>query len=81
MEEIDIIFARGFVEADGVEREGGRADGGKMRWRGDRYVRAAREMKYLSDEEIEAEQRRYGLVDESGEVRGCGSIIEGSKEV
>ncbi|CAL8582212.1 hypothetical protein XPA_007882 [Xanthoria parietina] len=103
LEEIDVIFARGFAdggrggggdgdrgnvvvavgddgdgEGDGGSRVGAK---GTMRWRrGDRYVRAAREMPYLSDEAIEREQRRYGLVDDASgrvEVRGGGggSII------
>ena len=98
LEEIDVIFARGFAdggrggggdgdrgnvvvavgddgdgEGDGGSRVGAK---GTMRWRrGDRYVRAAREMPYLSDEAIEREQRRYGLVDDASggvEVRGGG---------
>lgn len=80
LEEIDIIFARGFGdvgEGDGGGRVGGK---GTMRWRrGDRYVRAAREMPYLSDEAIEREQRRYGLVDDASGMEvgggGGGSVI------
>lgn len=44
LEEIDIIFAKGYVE--------------KMS-----YVRAAEEMPFLSDEEVEREALRYGLID------------------
>ncbi|KAI4108598.1 MAG: hypothetical protein LQ339_002114 [Xanthoria mediterranea] len=86
LEEIDIIFARGFGDVGSVvagDGDGGDrvADGGKgtMRWRrGDRYVRAAREMPYLSDEAIEREQRRYGLVDDARGVEEVGesSVIK-----
>ncbi|GIK00019.1 hypothetical protein Aspvir_004032 [Aspergillus viridinutans] len=44
LEEIDLIFAKGFVE--------------KMN-----YVRAARELPRLSDEEIEAKAAEYGILD------------------
>ncbi|KAL8779124.1 MAG: hypothetical protein Q9213_007085 [Squamulea squamosa] len=63
LEEIDVIFAKGWAEGNAIRS-------GKGGWRkGDRYVRAAREMRFLSDEEIEGEQRRYGLVDD-GEGEG-----------
>lgn len=44
LEEIDIIFAKGYVE--------------KMS-----YVKAAHEMPFLSDEEVEREALRYGLIE------------------
>ncbi|GFG01552.1 sugar transporter STL1 [Aspergillus lentulus] len=46
LEEIDLIFAKGFVE--------------KMN-----YVRAARELPRLSDEEIEAKAAEYGILDDN----------------
>lgn len=45
LEEIDIIFAKGYCENIG-------------------YVRAARELEFLSDEGIDAKAREYGLVEE-----------------
>ncbi len=61
LEEIDLIFAKGWM--DGKKEEGEREEKGKsLWWRGDAYVRAAREMPFLSDEEVEAEARRRGLV-------------------
>ena len=45
LEEIDIIFAKGYCENIG-------------------YVRAARELEFLSDEQIDAKAREYGLVEE-----------------
>lgn len=45
LEEIDIIFAKGYVENIG-------------------YVRAARELEFLTDEEIDRKAREYGLVEE-----------------
>ncbi|MDI1491608.1 MAG: hypothetical protein OHK93_002817 [Ramalina farinacea] len=45
LEEIDIIFAKGYCEKIG-------------------YVRAARELPFLSDEEIDRKAGEYGLVDE-----------------
>ena len=45
LEEIDIIFAKGYCENLG-------------------YVRAARELPFLSDEEIDRKAVEYGLVDE-----------------
>ena len=51
LEEVDIIFAKGYKE-------------------GISYVRAAKELPFLADEEIDAKAREYGLVTEeaSGEV-------------
>ena len=45
LEEIDIIFAKGYRENIG-------------------YVKAARELPFLTDEQIDAKAREYGLVDE-----------------
>ena len=71
LEEIDIIFAKGYVE--------------KMS-----YVRAAKELPLLSDQEIEREALRYGLIEvgESGSKAGLegfkrrelGMVREGSDE-
>jgi hypothetical protein len=46
LEEIDLIFAKGYVE--------------KMS-----YVRAAKELPRLSDEEIEAKAAEYGILDDN----------------
>ena len=54
LEEIDIIFAKGYVENIS-------------------YVQAAKELPFLSDEEVEKEALRYGLIDEiRGEVAAAG---------
>ena len=45
LEEVDLIFAKGFVENMG-------------------YVRAARELEFLTDEGVDAKAREYGLVEE-----------------
>ena len=45
LEEIDIIFAKGYVEKIS-------------------YVKAAKELEYLTDEGIDAKAREYGLVEE-----------------
>ncbi|KAL8771484.1 MAG: hypothetical protein Q9209_003154 [Squamulea sp. 1 TL-2023] len=90
LEEIDIIFARGWMEGKrvmgdmvspgGVGGVGGMGHG-KRGWRkGDRYVRAAREMRFLSDEEVEVEQRRYGLVVDGGGVREVERAVDVGKE-
>ncbi|KAL8805676.1 MAG: hypothetical protein Q9182_001820 [Xanthomendoza sp. 2 TL-2023] len=83
LEEIDIIFAKGFADRpggnsrlgidDGVEdgEIGGDLGHRKGVWRGDRYVRAAMELRFLSDEEVEVEQRRYGLVATGNEIVGA----------
>ena len=62
LEEIDLIFAKGYLE--------------KMS-----YVRAARELPYLSDEEIERMAVEYGFVDGSrdGERVGSRSLGVGEK--
>ncbi|EGU85041.1 hypothetical protein FOQG_02098 [Fusarium oxysporum f. sp. raphani 54005] len=57
LEEIDIIFAKGFVE--------------KMS-----YVQAAKELPFLSHEEVEREAIRLGLVDESSR----GGVLEKPNE-
>ena len=70
LEEIDIIFAKGYMEGQGItsdEKVGGMAtgrEGGKWgAWiRGDKYVRAARELEFLTDEDIDRKAREYGLV-------------------
>ncbi|KAL8758211.1 MAG: hypothetical protein Q9184_003994 [Pyrenodesmia sp. 2 TL-2023] len=62
LEEIDLIFAKGWMDGRG---EGGKEEERKgLFWKGDAYVRAARELPFLSDEEVEAEARRRGLVQE-----------------
>ncbi|KAL8690070.1 MAG: hypothetical protein Q9224_004496 [Gallowayella concinna] len=79
LEEIDIIFAKGYADGqggNGLEGDSGIESGevredqwhGKGLWRGDRYVRAAMELRFLSDEEVEVEQRRYGLVATGNEM-------------
>ncbi len=50
LEEIDLIFAKGYLE--------------KMS-----YVRAARELPFLTDEEIEAKAIEYGFVDGDAEMK------------
>ncbi|KAL8916570.1 MAG: hypothetical protein Q9208_008441 [Pyrenodesmia sp. 3 TL-2023] len=73
LEEIDIIFAKGWMSTRREEEER-RGDEGMDRllwWKGDAYVRAARELPFLSDEEVEAEARRRGFVVE-GEGEGEG---------
>lgn len=53
LEEIDIIFAKGYLE--------------KMT-----YVRASKELPYLSDDEIDVKAREYGFVsddDEAGQIK------------
>lgn len=45
LEEIDIIFAKGYCENIG-------------------YVRAARELEFLTDEGVDGKAREYGLVEE-----------------
>jgi len=59
LEEIDIIFAKGFCENIS-------------------YVRAAKELEFLTDEGIDEKARQYGLVEEiAGERSGEG---EGMRE-
>ena len=63
LEEIDIIFAKGYCENIG-------------------YVRAARELEFLSDEQIDAKAREYGLVEEievSKQADGLGVAKEVEK--
>ena len=60
LEEIDIIFAKGYVENIS-------------------YVRAAKELEYLTDEGIDAVARKYGLVEEISaekEADGLGVLKE-----
>ncbi len=62
LEEIDIVFAKGYVENIG-------------------YVKAARELEFLTDEGIDAKAREYGLVEEIGaekqaEKLGLGVEVE-----
>ncbi|KAL8975239.1 MAG: hypothetical protein Q9197_000542 [Variospora fuerteventurae] len=59
LEEIDIIFAKGWLQ-QGREEEV--VVGGWGFWKGDRYVRAARELPLLTDEEVEVEARKQGIV-------------------
>ena len=49
LEEIDIIFAKGYCENMS-------------------YVRAARELPFLADEDIDRMAKQYGLVEAEGEV-------------
>ena len=54
MEEIDIIFAKGYVENIS-------------------YVKAARDLPFLGDEEVEQKAFEYGLITEiTGNVKGSG---------
>ena len=56
LEEIDIIFAKGYVEKIS-------------------YVRAAKELPFLGDEDVEKEALRYGLIDEiRGDVGAVGEL-------
>ena len=50
LEEIDIIFAKGYCEKIG-------------------YVRAAKELEYLTDEGIDRKARLYGLIGPAEEVK------------
>ena len=62
LEEIDLIFAKGYLE--------------KMS-----YVRAANEMAYLTDEEIEAKAIEYGFVDADAEIQiGENKAFDGPME-
>ena len=61
LEEIDIIFAKGYCE--------------NMR-----YVRAAKELPFLSDEEIDANARRYGFVDKVARERVEEMLEYGEKQ-
>lgn len=60
LEEIDIIFAKGYVE--------------KMS-----YVKAADELPFLSDAEVESEAVRYGLIDTIERVHHHGGDVEAQK--
>lgn len=63
LEEIDIIFAKGYCENIS-------------------YVRAARELEFLTDEGIDRKAREYGLVEEMGggkEAAGLGVVREVEK--
>lgn len=55
LEEIDIVFAKGYVENIG-------------------YVKAARELEFLTDEEIDRKAREYGLVEEVGAEKQAGTL-------
>jgi len=55
LEEIDIIFAKGYCENIS-------------------YVRAARELEFLTDEGIDRKAREYGLVEEMGGGKGAGGL-------
>ena len=59
LEEIDIVFAKGYCENIS-------------------YVRAAKELEFLTDEGIDAKARDYGLVEEMGldakEAEGLGVV-------
>ncbi|KAL9058952.1 MAG: hypothetical protein Q9162_001510 [Coniocarpon cinnabarinum] len=56
LEEIDIIFAKGYVENN--------------------YIKAAKDLPYLSDEEVEKMALEYGLVDEVADEQLRRSIAE-----
>lgn len=58
LEEIDIIFAKGYCENIG-------------------YVRAARELEFLTDEGVDAKAREYGLVDEVEEEKRSEEVESG----
>lgn len=58
LEEIDIIFAKGYVEKIS-------------------YVKAAQDLPYLTDLEVEKEALKYGLIDEPSAVFASGK--EGSE--
>ncbi len=60
LEEIDLIFAKGYLEKTS-------------------YVRAARELPFLSDEEIERMAVEYGFVEGDAETVGGGSVGGGRK--
>ena len=65
LEEIDIIFAKGYVDKKG-------------------YVRAAKELEFLTDEGIDQKAREYGLVEEvratkASEAKGLGVADEVEK--
>lgn len=63
LEEIDIIFAKGYQE-------------------GGSYVKAARELKFLSDEEVDGMARVYGLVEEVGDgAREEKKLVDESEEM
>ncbi|KAL9064829.1 MAG: hypothetical protein Q9161_008613, partial [Pseudevernia consocians] len=55
LEEIDLVFAKGYVENIG-------------------YVKAARELEFLTDEEIDRKAREYGLVEEVGAEKQAGDL-------
>jgi hypothetical protein len=57
LEEIDLIFAKGYVENMS-------------------YVRAAKELPYLSDEDIERVAIQYGLTPGEGEVKPSDAIYQ-----
>lgn len=59
LEEIDIIFAKGFVE--------------KMS-----YVKAAKELPFLNQEEVEREAIKYGLIDSAAHGGGMKQVGSGS---
>ena len=65
LEEIDIIFAKGYCENMS-------------------YVRAAKELEFLNDEQIDAKAKEYGLVEaaekEEEEVLGVGHEVEKGRE-
>ena len=62
LEEIDIIFAKGYRENIG-------------------YVRAARELPFLTDEQIDSKAREYGLVDGMEGERAEEALEFGEKDV
>ncbi|KAL9017909.1 MAG: hypothetical protein Q9185_004770 [Variospora sp. 1 TL-2023] len=83
LEEIDIIFAKGWLQ-QGRGEEVVVVVGGWGFWKGDRYVRAARELPLLTDEEVEVEARRQGIVmdGEGGEGLRVRSVrVEEGKEL
>ena len=61
LEEIDIIFAKGYCENIG-------------------YVRAAKELEYLTDEGIDRKARQYGLIEGDKEVKAAEASSLGVSE-
>ncbi|KAL9032799.1 MAG: hypothetical protein Q9214_007805 [Letrouitia sp. 1 TL-2023] len=64
LEEIDIIFAKGYADGGGIV--------------GRKYVQAARSLPLLSDEEIDSKAREYGLVlDDKGPGEEMNEVEKG----
>lgn len=64
LEEIDIIFAKGYADGGGII--------------GRKYVQAATNLPLLNDEEIDSKAREYGLVlDDKGPGEGIHEVEKG----